>query len=192
MKKLALAISLAGLLSQAHAIDTVGVQRAFGSLTPVDITLQGTLAQHNGVPANTVTHWLDTFSFSMGAMGSFSGDIDSFYLGTRGSTINSLTGIALYSGTVENPGQQIAWLSTSGIDSLDASFRFHASVLSGSLDPGKYFVEVAGQTIGTGANAGYDFAASATAPVPEPSTYALLALGLGAVGLMRRSRMRRE
>jgi hypothetical protein len=63
----------------------------------------------------------------------------------------------------------------------------NATQLIGTLAPGQYHLDISG-TLPQGVQGGQYSVALASAPVPEPQTYALVLAGLGVVALMARRR----
>lgn len=125
---------------------------------------------------NTVTGAIfDTFSFSLGSSASVSSGVLSFGTIVGGAySLYSTGGDGLIGG-----GDDVgigAW-----------TFSGAPATHTVSLGAGSYYYSVLGGASGTASYA----LASATTPVPEPETYALLAAGLGIIGFVS-SRRRRD
>lgn len=123
--------------------------------------------------SNTVTGAIfDTFSFSLGSASQVTSGVLSFGTIVGGAYSLYSTGADGMIGGGDDVGMG-AW-TFGGTNSV-------------SLGSGNYYYAVLG---GTSGSASYVIA-SATAPVPEPETYALLGAGLGVIGFVV-SRRRRE
>lgn len=204
------AVLVVAIDAQAQTSTQKNVTRDFGMLPqgvdnvpPVGVdnavTQQGSWVSRTAdvgtLPSNTP--WTDNFLFTMTDNGSFIGSITSFTreiesgLGTNASVVFSpvpffaTQPIRLYDLTTGAAPIQFG---------IDNNLTTNSLVIGGLLDDHSYRLEFNGLTNGTKGQAWYEVSAYAnyTPAVPEPSTYALLALGLGAVGLMRRSRTRRD
>lgn len=119
----------------------------------------------------------DTYSFSLGAQSEVASSVSS--LGVINSGTYSLFAVGLDGlvGTTDDVGVG-AW-----------TFGGAPTVNSVSLEAGSYYYSVFGFAPGAAA---YSVNSAATAtPVPEPESYALLAAGLGIIGVVV-SRRRRE
>jgi hypothetical protein len=119
----------------------------------------------------------DTYSFSLGAQSEVASSVSS--LGAISSGTYSLFGVGLDGqvGTADDIGFG-AW-----------TYGGAPTVNSVSLAAGDYYYSVFGFAAGAAA---YSVSSAATAtPVPEPESYALLAAGLGVIGVVV-SRRRRE
>ena len=123
--------------------------------------------------SNTVTGAIfDTFSFSLGSSASVSSGVLSF-----GTVVGGA--YSLYS----TGGDGVI----GGGDDVGIGAWTFGGTNTVSLNAGSYYYSVLGGAVG---NASYVIA-SATAPVPEPETYALLGAGLGVIGFLA-SRRRRD
>lgn len=125
------------------------------------------------IGSNTVTGAIfDTFSFSLGAATTVSSGVLSF-----GTIVGGA--YSLYSAGADGV--------IGGGDDVGIGAWTFGGTNAVSLGAGNYYYSVLG---GAPSSASYVIA-SATAPVPEPETYALLAAGLGVIGFVV-SRRRRD
>ncbi len=134
-------------------------------------------------------------------------------IGTNESTINLLEDLVPYDFTAlftfASPfgaGSQLATGTTSGTFSLNPLngcniyFAGGCGQLSWSSNPmivdfdggGQFSLSLSNATFGTPGQAGVNGTFTLLAAVPEPSTWAMLILGFGAVGFMMRSRRRQN
>jgi hypothetical protein len=204
MKKLVVAASLLAAFGAAHAdltlvggVGTAIVGFGVGNIIP------GVLPQDYGLKVDGVTSFINS---TVGA------PLYLTYMGKEADNLNEF----LYNGTVIfNPGmvppQTVATVESVG--KLNFSFAGSATAetaiyaVLGKAGPNGAFTPYKGE--GTGfkfdyvlgfndkgsADGDYDdvvIGVSATNPIPEPSTYALMAAGLGAVGFVARRRQRKS
>ncbi|MDR5172774.1 PEP-CTERM sorting domain-containing protein [Methylobacillus flagellatus] len=168
-KAILLAVSLIGASAGAYANPVLvgGDQNASPDIEVYNFAHEGFIGD------GSFTHWL-----------AFTVDGDRFLNATFSASTPvgaiSFTNFDLYTaidGTLLSTGN-----TSSPLPSL--SFGY----LTGNVDgPATYWLKIAGSaTIPSGFNATY--AGTITAAVPEPSTYGMLALGLGLIGFAARSR----
>ncbi|HSI47909.1 MAG TPA: FxDxF family PEP-CTERM protein [Ideonella sp.] len=158
----ALSLATASLASQAGVYD-LGVL----SVAPADPTF----AVH-GVTAKPST-FTDWWSFSVP---------------TNASLVSFASNTLLLSGFTELFGLKLSITNTIGGTAIATGYQ---SLNDITLSPGgSYYLGVTGKTAGTHGGV-YSLLAQA-APVPEPSTYAMLGLGIGVLALMRRRRKPEE
>ncbi|RYH08374.1 MAG: PEP-CTERM sorting domain-containing protein [Alphaproteobacteria bacterium] len=125
------------------------------------------------IGSNTVTGAIfDTFSFSLGSSASVESGVLSF-----GTIVGGA--YSLYSAGGDG--------MIGGGDDVGIGAWTFGGTNTVSLSAGSYYYSVLG---GASGSASYVIA-SATAPVPEPETYALLGAGLGVIGFLA-SRRRRD
>ena len=172
MKNIAGLLLLIAALSPARALvidpTILNANRDFGDLTSSVIEFQGSFVQRSGAkPEDLAVKWTDTFAFHMTSPGNF-----------------------IFGGPF-----------VFNSDPARVSFEFTSPFsLTGptgpELDPfnlavGDYVLTIKGTTGGTGGSAYYTGTASAEYinGVPEPSTYALMLLGLAGIGFAARRRM---
>jgi len=132
--------------------------------------------------------------------GSFE-DVFKFTLSTASDTVSSAVSLYL-PGLMGGPatwnitGGTLTLFSDPGGDGLAGSNTQIATTGWGSTDgvlavnnvaAGTYFWAVAGNA--TGVNGGAYLYAADTAPVPEPSTYVMMVIGLGLLGFMAKRQM---
>ena len=171
LKHLVLALGLVSVASMANATTTavgsvtVGAPAAFSGFAPVGA-------------------FIDTFTFDLPTNGGSGYSVINFPVSIPGvGSFNSLlTTMTLFSDPDSDViGDELPVFTVSqigGADSLSKSW--------GELAAGSYFLLISGFTNGSLGGI-YSGAISVTA-VPEPETWALLAAGLGVVGLKLRRR----
>jgi hypothetical protein len=173
MRKLLLAAAGAFALGTASVANAaIVIDASTGLDTPIGVANAPTIDTVdfglNPAPAGDFT---GTFDFTNDLNGMYSILLGSSTPGTTFSSA-SLVGIA---GTAAN-------ISVTGSSNV-------LSLLSGTLDPGSYRFTFAGNAPAGGAAVSGNLTFGAT-PVPEPTTWAMMLLGFGALGLVLRSRRR--
>lgn len=202
-RPLALAAALATLLPAAQAADVVTGATDLGTLTaPVTLTYSHAFndldpltagLQVAGLPQTLLStdRFYDDYAFTVG--GSFASSITATIdLGQlfdisnlevrlyRGSLLTTTTGPA-------GPALVQAWQAVPVVATGTGSGDVQVIAPVG-LDPGSYVLEVRGYVTGSAGGAYAGVLNLAAAPVPEPGALALLAAGLGVLGVAGRRR----
>ena len=178
-----MAISIAALSIAATSAQAVAPVKDLGPLT------FGVAKNFNGGAAGNSVTFGDIFSFELSALaGSTSYGVIDFPLPFVGLS-TSLSYAALYG----NPDGSAGFNGDEGLplakEFSDLSNEIHFSYAPTAA--GKYFLIVSGVTTGTNGGA-YSGSILATAPVPEPESYAMLLAGLGVMGAIAVRRNKRK
>jgi hypothetical protein len=185
LKQSLVAVALAGAFSVAHAESI--------NLTEADFAYDlGTNPTDEN--AYFVTHdagsFSDVYQFSLSELSdTVASSISLFLPGLNGGDPSyDITdqSIALFS---DPEGDGAGGMNTQIGDSV--FYDDESGILTASnVAAGSYYIEIAGNAIGTQGGV-YQFAMN-TAPVPEPETYALMLAGLGLLGFVGKRRLRQS
>jgi hypothetical protein len=177
VSRLALALLTAGVCASAHAVvpDTI---------TPVPNVQVGVPASFAGYASGT-SFW-DIFTFILPANGGSGYSVVDFPLTIgQGTFATTFTSVTLFSDPdgIPNSGNETA-LITANITNPSGPISLSWGPTSG----GNMYLSVFGNT--TGSLGGLYSGAINVSPVPEAETWAMMAAGLGLVGMQLRRRTR--
>ena len=167
IKAILLAVSLIGVAASANAADIAAQYDADSSTDLAQVyTFQST-----GLKNGTFNDWI---SFSVENYGDLSASLSG-----AGSKAITFTAFNLYSSKTDSTPLSVG-------DLLQYSAKLaYGGIEVDSISPATYWINVKGTYTGV---ASYNGNITLTAAVPEPSTYGMLALGLGLIGFAARSR----
>lgn len=171
-KAILLAVSLIGASVTAYANPVLGLDQ-----NPSADAETYSFAHAGFGTDGTFTHWL---SFEVYGPRDLSADVSGNVAG--GSNTFAFSGFDLYA------ADQITLLTEGEVASINARISFGG--LEGTVSgPATYWLKISGTSLTSGiTQASYNGNITTIAAVPEPSTYGMLALGLGLIGFAARSR----
>ena len=179
-----MAISIAAL-----SIAATSAQAVSSPVKDLGVLTFGVAKNFNGGAAGNSVTFGDIFSFELGTLaGSTKYGVIDFPLPFAGLS-TSLSYAALYG----NPDASAGFNGDEGLP-LAKQFSDLNNEIQFSYSPtaaGKYFLIVSGVTTGTNGGA-YSGSILATAPIPEPESYAMLLAGLGVMGAIAVRRNKRK
>ncbi|GBG15013.1 uncharacterized protein NMK_2614 [Novimethylophilus kurashikiensis] len=172
-----------------HAVAAVILAGIFGGAQAATVSLNGASfpydlgADPTAANSYSVTHdagsFSDVFNFTLSQASDTISSAVSLYLpGINGSSAfyNITNGtLSLYQGGSNTLLGSTNWGSTNGVLSVN------------NVAAGSYYWKVAGDAVGL--NGGVYLYAADTAPVPEPSTYLMMLLGLGFLGFVAKRQL---
>lgn len=176
LKTILLAVSLIGASATAYANPQITAE---GDTNPS--ALGETYAyEHVGFVGNGTefTHWL---AFDLDSARSF------LSATLSGSTTSLGTSISFTSFDLYGAQNDAGFIKAGDVNSFGATLSFGGIDYTGDLAGGTYYLKIVGTAVSTQNNLA-TYAGTITTAVPEPSTYGMLALGLGLIGFATRSR----
>jgi hypothetical protein len=149
-------------------------------------TSLGTLSSYATSIGNTFyspQHFDDCYSFRLGSTSGISGSVNEVDLSIRFDV--DVTAVRLFGGTLGSAGRSLTVASNGAFSLGNLAAGLYSLVVSGDVTRESWWWGVNG--------VGYSGSIAATpssvaAPVPEPETYAMLAMGLGLVTWVTRRR----
>jgi PEP-CTERM motif len=188
-KSIVLAVALAAFSpAWGLVVDTtlLNVNTNLGTLPTSNavVEFQGSYVQRSGAISAPAVDWKDQFSFHMASSGDFIGEITRV---SPSSDVNFFIGVMPNldtTGAFQLTGTSLL-VPLQGWDPATGRFDFQ------DLAIGDYTLTIFGKTSGNGGAAYYTGVGHAeyVSGVPEPSTYAMMALGLLGIGFAARRRM---
>ena len=171
-----LSVSLIGASATAYANPQITAE---GDTNPS--TLGETYAyEHVGFVGNgtVFTHWLE---FDLDSARSF------LSATLSGSTTSPGTSISFSVFDLYSTQDDTGFITAGNVGSFGAKLSFGGIDYTGDLAGGTYYLKIVGTAVSTQNNLA-TYAGTITTAVPEPSTYGMLALGLGLIGFAARGR----
>ena len=176
LKAILLAVSLIGASASVYANPQITAE---GDTNPSSLG-ESYAFEHVGFVGTGAefTHWL---AFDLESTR------NELTAGLVGSAVAPGNSIVFASFGLYNAMNDAGFIQAGTVDDFGAKLAYGGIDYTGNLAGGTYYLKIVGTAVSTGNNLA-TYAGTITTAVPEPSTYGMLALGLGLIGFAARGR----